>query len=58
MIHADNLQDIHTQDSNGNWHVAKPIEFRSIFSRLIDAWRVLKGECSAVKFWRENDFNW
>ena len=51
MVHADDLGDIHVQDKNGKWHIAKPIEDSFFFRRLIDAWRVLKGECLAVKFW-------
>lgn len=53
MVHADNLNDTHIQDNNGNWRVAKPIEGSSFFQRLKDAWRVLKGEYVAVKFWCE-----
>ena len=53
MIHADNLSNTHIQDNNGHWHIAKPIEFSSILRRLIDAWKVLKGEYVAVKFWSE-----
>ena len=53
MIHADNLSNTHIQDNNGHWHIAKPIIDSSIFRRLIDAWKVLTGECVAVKFWSE-----
>ena len=51
MIYADDLEENHIQDNIGEWHIAKPIEDSSFFRRLIDAWRVLKGECLAVKFW-------
>jgi len=51
MIYADDLEENHIQDNTGEWHIAKPIEDSSFFRRLIDAWRVLKGECLAVKFW-------
>lgn len=54
MIYADDLEENHIQDNTGEWHIAKPIEDSSFFRRLIDAWRVLKGECLAVKFWSEN----
>ena len=54
MIYADDLEENHIQDNTGEWHIAKPIEDSSFFRRLIDAWRVLKGECLAVKFWSLN----
>lgn len=53
MVHADDLGNFHVEDKNGRWHLARPIEFSSIFRRFKDAWRVLKGECVAVKFWSE-----
>ena len=54
MIYADDLEENHIQDNTGEWHIAKPIEDSSFFRRLRDAWRVLKGECLAVKFWSLN----
>lgn len=54
MIHADNLSNTHIQDATGMWHVSKPITDSSIFRRLIDAWKVLKGEYIAVKFWEDD----
>lgn len=53
MVHADDLGDIHVQDKNGRWHLARPIEFSSILRRVKDAWKVLKGDYVAVKFWSE-----
>ena len=55
MVHADDLGDIHVQDKNGKWHLARPIEFSSILRRVKDAWKVLKGDYVAVKFWSKND---
>ena len=54
MIYADDLEENHIQGNTGEWHIAKPIEDSSFFRRLRDAWRVLKGECLAVKFWSLN----
>ena len=50
MIYADDLEENHIQDNTGEWHIAKPIDDSSFFRCVINAWRVLKGECPAVKF--------
>ena len=44
MRHIDSLSNIKINDKKGNWHIAKPRPDNSIFSRLYDAWKVLKGE--------------
>lgn len=54
MIHIDSLSNIKINDKEGNWHIAKPRPDNSIFSRLYDAWKVLKGEYIAVKFWEDD----
>lgn len=53
MIYADELPNTLVQDGTGRWHCAKPMTDSSIFRRLVDAWKVLMGDCVAVKFWSE-----
>lgn len=54
MRHIDSLKNIQINDKEGNWHIHKPLINDSIFSRLYDAWKVLKGEYIAVKFWEDD----
>lgn len=41
----------------GNWHIAKPEQYDSIFQRLYHAYLVLIGEAMAVQFY-EDIYKW
>lgn len=57
MIYADELENsaFHVQGDDCRWHIAKPVVDSSLFRRIKDAWKTLKGECIAVQFYEKNN---
>jgi hypothetical protein len=55
MINADHLNE-NKVCIDGRWVVARPLPFYGLYGlwmKIKDAWKVVKGEADAVKFYKQ-----
>ena len=50
---TDNIGEDPMSEHDGKWYIAKPLSYPSLFNRLKEAWKVVRGKAQTFHYKRD-----